>query len=361
VLFLGASFMAHAAALAAGTLAAIGALETARRGRLTWSLGGGVALGALVLIRPFEGVLVGLVCATMVLDVLRMRALTVGAALFASAAVLVGGITLAYNRALTGRALLDPITQYFDREHYPGSNRLGFGPDVGNVGWANDALPGHTPFEAAINANWNASLVQIELFGWGFGSLLVVTLVLAQWQRLPHRRPFLGALLAVAFVAAAYTLYWYSAADFGARYWSQMIVPLAALTAAALFALPAAATLRRVAVIASLLGAPVVVLMRGAIKYDDYRGMTRAMERVAEAEGFGRDLILIQGEVFSDHSAGLILNPPALEGPGPLYFRWVEGEDLSALRTRFPGRRVWIVQGSSMTGGPPHVVSGPLP
>jgi hypothetical protein len=360
-LFLGASFMAHTAAILFGILATRGAVEIARRGSSGWAVGGGVALGVLVLIRPFEGVLVGLLCAAVVLGSSGWRTAFSGAAVaFAFASLMVGALVLPYNAALTGDALLDPITLYFNKVHYAGANRLGFGANVGNVGWANDALPGHSPFEALINANWNTSLVQLELFGWAFGSLTVLLLALAAGRRFAWSRPAGAALMTVLGVVAAYSLYWYSAADFGARYWSAALVPLATLTAATLLKL-GSALLLRLAMLASILGAPVTLTMRSVIKYDDYRGMTREMEQLARDEGFARDLVLVRGDVFSDVSGGLILNPPALEGPGPLYFREVGGQDLERLRERFPGRRLWVVDGPSITRGAPRVVSGPTP
>lgn len=361
LLFLGSSYMSHVAAILAGMLAMRGSFEVSEDSQpRRWSLLGGSALGVLVLIRPFEGVLLGLACAG--IYVVRRRAVvpTPQAAVFAIVAIGVGGLTLPYNHALTGHALVDPITQYFDRMFYPGANRLGFGADVGNVGWENDALPGHSPLEALINTSWNASLVQLELFGWGFGSLAIVLLAVAAGAG-AFDGAMIGALSVAVLVWAGYCLYWYSAADFGPRYWSQMIMPLAALTAAALARLSSGGFLKRLVVLASLLGAPVVIVMRGTIKYHDYRGMTPYMEHLAREQGFGHDLILIRGDVFSDYSPGLILNPPGLDGSGPLYFRWVDGEDLAALRDRFPGRRLWIVDGPSITGGRPSVASGPIP
>ncbi|MEX2048829.1 MAG: hypothetical protein WEB90_04565 [Gemmatimonadota bacterium] len=356
-LFLGGSLMAHTASILAGALALRGALGVADdRKAVRWALVGGLSLGLLVLMRPFEGVLVGLLAAGVVVEAHRMHAVAVAPVMYAGASLAVGALTLLYNRATTGSALLDPITLYFDRVYYPGANRLGFGSTVGNVGWGNDALAGHSPVEAVINANWNTSLVQIELFGWAFGSLLVVVVWLLH-KRLGAFRsgPLMPA--AVLLVIAGYTLYWYSAADFGPRYWSQIIIPLAAITAHALCTLPHAARLRSVVVLASLVGMPVVVATRGSTKYGDYRGMTRDLELLAREEGFGRDLVLIRGDVFSDYSPGLIMNPPTFEGPGPLFFRHVEGAELDALRERFPGRPLRIVDGPSVTGGRPQVTT----
>ena len=360
-LFLGGSLMAHTASIVAGALALRGALGvTDHRHGFRWALAGGAALGVLVLIRPFEGVLVGLVAGGTVLGALGRRSVAAGPVAYAAVALAVGALTLPYNRAVTGSALLDPITLYFDRVYYPGANRLGFGGTVGNIGWGNDPLPGHSPFEALINASWNASLVQVELFGWAFGSLLVVALWLFHRGRVWRgTHPLMPSVVLV--VLMGYTLYWYSAADFGPRYWSQMIVPLAALTAHAAYTLPRPPHLKTIVLLASLVGMPAVVVVRAVTKYNDYRGMTRDLEVLAREEGFGDELVLIRGDVFSDYSPGLLLNPPHLQGRGPLYFRYVDGAQLQELTARFPDRRVRIVDGPSLTGGAPRMVeSGPI-
>ena len=45
------------------------------------------------------------------------------------------------------------------------------------LGWAIDAFPGHSPLEALINANLNISSINIELFGWSTGSLIIIALL----------------------------------------------------------------------------------------------------------------------------------------------------------------------------------------
>jgi hypothetical protein len=272
----------------------------------------------------------------------------------------VGGLlTLAYDSIVTGGAFTNPITLYFDETYYPGSNRLGFGDDVGNVGWATDVFPGHSLVEAAIHVSWNASLVQIQLFGWVFGSAVVVfgALFARRWWRDP-RDCFWVALAAL--VVLGYALYWYQGADFGPRYWSLAILPFVALTARTLVALPGRSRWFGAALLASLLGAPTVIATLGSVTYRDFRGMTTAFQTVAEEADLEGELVLIQGDAFFDYSPGLLLNPSDFETSGPLYFRYVEGPALERLRDRFPGRPVRIARGPSLTGGVPEIDPEPL-
>ena len=87
-------------------------------------------------------------------------------------ALAVGAIILPYNKVLTGMRLTPPLWTYYEKCHGPGTNSFGFGPGRG-LGWALDPYPGHSPLEAVINAGLNAFSVNIELFGWSTGSLLI--------------------------------------------------------------------------------------------------------------------------------------------------------------------------------------------
>ena len=87
---------------------------------------------------------------------------------------LVAAIVLPYNAALTGSARVFPINHYVDTVYGPGKNDLGFGPEKG-FGWRGlDPWPGHSPLQAAVNAQFNTFAIDVELFGWASGSLLLV-------------------------------------------------------------------------------------------------------------------------------------------------------------------------------------------
>ncbi|MGH9372489.1 MAG: ArnT family glycosyltransferase, partial [Vicinamibacterales bacterium] len=224
-LLMSSGLMSHPLSLVLALVALLGWRLGVRRGSVIRSLMGGLALGALVLTRPIEGAIFFAVMAAWGAVERRRRT---SLAVFLLVAVAAGAVTLLYNRALTGSAAYDPITKYFDERYYPGSNRLGFGADIGNTGWQNDVRAGHSPAEAVINSHRNGYLLNLELFGWGFGSLAGVALFLlyGTWTRTDR---FLASV-AVA-VVAALGLYWYAGADYGARYWYQLVVPLVVLTA----------------------------------------------------------------------------------------------------------------------------------
>src|SRR5262249_11391732 len=117
-----------------------------------------------------------------------------------------------------------------DRAWGPGVDRLGFGRDIGIRAWPNiDPLPGHGLPDVILNLNKNLFQTNVDLFGWGCGSLLLV-LGFALSGRLRTADRFVLAL-AAAF-PVGYSAYWFSGGpDHGARYWFAMLVPLVWLTA----------------------------------------------------------------------------------------------------------------------------------
>ena len=131
-------------------------------------------------------------------------------------------------------------------------DRLGFGSDIGIRAWPNlDPLPGHGPADVVLNANKNAFMVNVELFGWSCGSLLFV----AYWLGRANRRDVPMAVLSAA-VIAAYGAYWFAGGpDLGARYWYVLLVPLATLTARGIHALSSDLERRAVALAGGRVGA----------------------------------------------------------------------------------------------------------
>ena len=81
---------------------------------------------------------------------------------------------LIYNQAMTGDPFRFPIMAYADKTMGTGANALGFGPEKG-VSWSGaDPFPGHGLADVMVNALLNTVATNIELFGWGIGSLLVI-------------------------------------------------------------------------------------------------------------------------------------------------------------------------------------------
>ncbi len=173
----GSTYMAHPLSIVCALLALLSALQLQTGARMRWAVIGGLALGLLFLARPVEAVSVGVIVLAMCMGAFgaRVRASAIAVAVGASSAV--GSLFFINNRILTGNALRDPVQLFFDLTYYPGSNSLGFGPDKGNVGWANDIFPGHSPLESAIHLNLNLSIIDTELFGWLGGALLFVVML----------------------------------------------------------------------------------------------------------------------------------------------------------------------------------------
>lgn len=361
-LYMAASWMAHLLSIVC-TLSALLAIHRARVGNPLWGGAAGLAIGLLFLTRPIEGAVVGFIGCLWALVPwarrLRSTALAVG-----FVGVLPGvGLFLANNWLLTGHPLRDPIQHYFDRTFYPGCNTLGFGPDKGNFGWANNVFPGHSPLEAAIHVNINLNLLDIELFGWACGSLLLLVVAAVWGRRIVPVQPF-ATLAALTILSTIF--YWYSGADLGPRYWFQCLVPFAVYTAvgAGAAADRLGIPIGRMALfvlLASILGALSVVPWRAANKYHNYRGLSPAVGRLAAEYRFGRSLVLVRGDRNTDYACAAIYNPVDLTADAPVY-AWESGPDAAArLRAAFPDRPVWIIAGPTVTGRGFEVLVHPSP
>lgn len=361
-LFMSASFLSHNAALVVALLALLAAGRAVEGDsvRTGSALVGGLFFGALLLVRPLDAVVVGAGVGGWAVLTLRVRAwrflLPTGAA-----AAAVGSLILPYNRALTGEPLGMPHEVWASERWYPGADRLGFGPDVGNLGWTHlDPLPGHGPFDVMINLHQNLFLSNFELFGWIFGSLLFVLLFLLwrRWNR--SDRLFLAVALAVCL---GYQVYWFGGGpDFGARYWYQALVPFVLLTVRgvrearrrlrASEAPPGERASSRLGVFvagATLVALATFVPWRALGKYHDFRGMNADVERLADRHGIRGALVFVREAEDYDYPRAFILNPPTLASDGTIYARDLGPEVRRQVEAHFPSRPVWIIAG---TGDP---------
>jgi hypothetical protein len=381
LLVMSATFMGHSVSLVFTLLGLIGVQRVRENGNLGWAGLAGLAIGMLADTRPLEAIAVASVAFIWWLSVgwkrFRFAPLfTTGAAGSAMLA-----LHLAYNHALMGNPFLLPFEKLVNQRAYPGANRLGFGAGVGNLGWLQlDPLEGHGPIDVLVNTNHNAYMTNFELFGWACGSLLLVALLLV-WGR--WRRDALMWGL-TAGVWAAMSLYWFSGGpDYGARYWYQMILPLAVLSvrgaqeARARWGESEPATARPLGgqriwafvALASLMGTVNLLPWRTLDKYKNYRYVRGDVRRLAREHQFGHSLVLVRGETVllpwqsSAFASAFSLNPPTLdrEEPGPIYARDLGPVSNERLRRYYSDRPVWVLEQSSPTHADFRVVEGPLP
>jgi hypothetical protein len=361
---MGMNLMTHTAALTCALLVALGMLRAQQGAAVRGGLQSGLATGLAALIRPLEGFTLGLLGGAWILIQAIRRLVRLPALLaYAAAAALTTGTTLYYNRLLTGDPLTFPIMAYTDKRYGLHSNALGFGPDRG-LGWPIDPNPGHTPLDALINANLNTFSINIELFGWSTGSLLLVALFLLVGRLKPADWMMLALCTAIFTVHFFY--YFSGGPDFGARYWFLMLTPCVVFAARGLDwlcrALGPGNEGRAVAATAALALMALVNYFpwRAVDKYHHYEGMRPDVRCLSRKHNFGRSLVLIRGERHPDYASAAVYNPLDLRAPAPIY-AW---DRSAAVRRRvveaYRDRPVWILEGPTVTGAGFRVKTGPL-
>ncbi len=367
--FVGMSFMTHTASLTFALAAAVAVVWARKTGRIHWALLSGLATGVVGMIRPLEGAIIGGLLGLWIIGVGGKRLKVPAIAAWIFGCLIVGGFIFQYNKTLTGSPTKFPIMVWADRFMGLNSNAMGFGADRG-AGWALDPFPGHSPLDAIINSNLNITVINTELFGWGVGSLLLMTMLFFS-LKMRNSDYLMLALIAAIFVA--HFFYWYSGGpDFAARYWFMMIVPLVVLSVRGLQILANKLTgdvdrkplnKTRLLVVALSLCAMALVnftLWRAIDKYHHYLGMRPDVIRLAEKENFGKSLILIRGKHSPDYASAAIYNPIDLRADAPVY-AWDNNAGLRAkLLEQYSDRPVWIVEGPSLTGHGFKVAEGPL-
>jgi hypothetical protein len=365
-LFLAMSFMAHQWTLTCALVAALALMWARGAGGVRAALLSGAAVGVVTLIRPLDGVILGSMLGVWALGAGGPRLRFLPLAGFGVSAALVTALNLPYNRALTGHAFTFPVMAYFDRHYAPGVNDLGFGPNRG-LGWTGlDPLPGHGAADVMINTAFNLFATNVELFGWGAGSLLFAAVAALSPRRVRSDRLLLGFALAVV---AFHGLYWFSGGpDFGARYWFLTIVPLVGLSARGIELMRGAAAhpdgaARHGAPLAAaalcLVALACFVPWRAVDKYRHYRGMRPDVRALAASCGFGHALVLVQGRRHRDYASAAIYNALPPFGFGPVYAWDRSPEVRDSVERAFPDRAVWEVAGPTVTGDGYRVVAAP--
>ncbi len=208
-----ASHMAHPGCLAIMLVFAVALVAGAEpSGRWYHAVLAGLALAAGAWFRPLTAL--ALAVPWIVYALVRMvqrRASPVSVPWFLAAAVAGVAPLLAYNKALTGQALLPPFAKAEP------TDCLGFGPEVG-LSYASSR--GHTPEQGLRKVVYRLHTMGLELLGWPRG-ILLVALTGGLWS-VRRRR---GALMLAVGAALPIAYFFYHAAGvcYGARYYSEAL------------------------------------------------------------------------------------------------------------------------------------------
>lgn len=366
--FMNMSFMSHSLTLTCALAASILFLRCRSTRRARWAAVAGAVVGFTALIRPLDGAILAafLVLCALLSSGIKLKLSSVAA--FIISTVIVGATVLPYNYQLTGDATTLPVNRYFDKHYGINSNAFGFGSERG-AGWPIDAFPGHSPLEGLLNGALNAFSVNIELFGWASGSLIVLVLFVLR-RRLQGMDLLMLLLIAIIF-GAHFFYYFNGGPDFGARYWYLMLVPLVVLTARGIqllestFAKPTPSSKLLSHVTAGLVLAALCTVInyfpwRAIDKYHHYWGMRPDVQRLASQHGFGRSLVLVRGNNFPDYASAAVYNPVDFQSNSPVYAWDRDAETRRKLLKSYPDRPVWVLNGPSLTNGGYNIVAGPI-
>lgn len=366
--FMGMSFMTHMSTLTFALCAALAVEKARKSGKAIWAWLGGGAVGIMSLIRPLEGLIVACLLGLWSIGLGGKRLKTSAITALVIGSIIVGSVVLFYNRYLTGDPTVFPLNAYLDQKFGPKSNALGFGPERG-MGWAIDPFPGHGPIDALVNANLNTFSINIELYGWSIGSLILFALLV--FSGVLKRGDYIMIAVITAVFIPHFFYYFSGGPDFGARYWFLMLVPFIALTVRGIDALetklknratnPSFAVTRVKVGVLSLCFFTLVNYFpwRATDKYHHFRGMRPGIRALAAKYGFGKSLVLVRGN-SSDYQSAWIHNPLNPNANAPVY-AWDRDTEIRAkILQAYPDRDVWIVNGPSITHGGFEVAKRPV-
>lgn len=361
-LFMAMSFMPHIVMLTFAIAAGLAVARARRTNRALLGLLGGAAVGATSIVRPLDGMVLGVLLGLWLLATRDWMKRLSSIMTFGIGALLVGSLVLPYNAFVTGKSTLFPIMAYNDKYYGPNSNAFGFGPERG-MGWPLDPFPGHTPLESVINTNLNLFTLNTDLFGWSTGSLLLISLCLAA-GRLNRTDRLMIAVIAATIGLHAF--YWYSGGpDFGPRYWSLILIPCVMLTVSGLGVVERSLGDERGRALFAMLSLCAISLAvhvpwRAMDKYYHFRGMRPDVRLLAASKPFGRSLVLVRGCRHPDYSSAAAYNPLDLNASVPVYAWDVDPVARERVLDAYPDRPVWIIDGPTLTHGAFEVRAGPL-
>jgi hypothetical protein len=233
-----------------------------------------------------------------------------------------------------------------------------------------DPNTGHSPIDGLINANLNTFSINIELFGWGMGSLLFVAYLVMSRR---YQKSDILMLVTIAAIFIVFFFYYFSGGpDFGARYWYLMIVPLVVLAVRGLQNLAGGsgdglsfyetAYVRLVSGVLLLSTITLITFFPWRItdKYLSYLNMRPDIRQMANQNNFGRSLVLIRGNSHPDYVSAAVYNPLNFDADAPIYAWDKDAETRNQLLAYYADRPVWVIEGPSLTGRSYRIIEGPV-
>jgi 4-amino-4-deoxy-L-arabinose transferase-like glycosyltransferase len=346
-------------------------LVARERRKFIFALAAGLLAGLIFITRPLDGLILGGLTGLWTLGFLTDRSrwpLVVG---FGLGCIVTGALLFPYNAYLTGDPLLMPLQNYLDELWHPGANRFGFGPDIGpDIRWGSlDLYRGHGLVEAVANSQHSAYSMNVELFGWGVGSLALV-FVHCLWGRWTRLDRYMLVILVLSIAVAG--LYWFNGSYYiGPRYWFMAFLPLVVLTAGGLRTmvslLQATGTVarpaQRVGVVVAVLCVIAMtsfVSWRGVTKYHEHRGYHADYRDLIEQHNLRDALIFVKGEGDAELGSAFAFTTPDPRRPGPVFARDLGPERNKAVSDSLPDRQIYFVTGRVQRTDRIRIVEGPV-
>ena len=331
----------------------------------------GALMGWLFLTRPLEGILIGTLTGLWLLFNLRAHYQWKTVVLYSIGAIVVGITIFPYHLYLTGDLLVTPLNAYYEEFWGPGSNALGFGPNIGAVpDWGSvDVYPGHSPVESLINAHQNLYEVNSSFLGWGGASLVFVFIfgLWGKWTKLST------AMMIVIFATIGlYTLYWFYGGFYsGARYWFLTLVPLLMLTTFGITSsirefervIPDAKIAPRISAGIALLCLCSVLVFESWLGFNRYPGINKYhadYQMLSKQDQFRNALVFINTDSDREYGSAFWLNNFSQNSVSPLFARDMGLETNRQIASTYSDRKIFFVDGRSKTNPRVTILRGPV-
>ena len=314
------------------------------------SLGGaaiaGLALGANLLVRPVDTVVVTLPFLVQLLWHLRSRRRLIPHMAVVGLLGVAGIVaTAGYNKALTGNPREMPVTQYFMDRNPNEKFGIGFGPDMGTT-IHGDEWPGFTPVDGIRVTGHRLVEFLKDLYGLPLIVLAGVLVALrSSWR--PWGEWRLVLIASGLALVAVYFLHFYHGIAYGSRHY-YLAIPAIALVLGRLAAQGLAAPEPPTR---GLAGAAIVSLMAATLLFavpplireygQGYRGVSRAVTRAVSQARIRHAIIFVEPGGWSWKSA-FPLNRYPLESGEIIFARDLAGDNGKVI-AQFPNRSIYYL------------------